>query len=154
MLQIDFLYDILKKCRENGIHTAVDTAGHIPWKSFERILPYTDLFLYDIKSMDSNVHKKYTGAGNELILENLARLLKSGADVWVRIPVIPAINDTEADFEKLREFFDSNGYPQKTELLPYHAMGEHKYAALGKTFYPFAVPGKEKIEELKALLPL
>ena len=74
MLQIDFLLGILKKCKENSIHTAVDTAGHISWESFEKILPYTDLFLYDIKAMNDEIHKEYTGVTNNLILENLAKL--------------------------------------------------------------------------------
>lgn len=132
MLQIDFLVEILKKCKENGIHTAVDTAGHIPWKNFEKILPYTDLFLYDIKSMDSETHKKYTGVENTLILENLSKLLKLSVPVWVRVPVISGVNNSEAEMIKIKEFLEHNGQPDKIELLPYHAMGEHKYAALGR----------------------
>ena len=73
MLQIDFLLEILKKCKENGIHTAVDTAGHVSFEDFKRVLPYTDLFLFDIKVFDSKKHKKYIGVGNELILENLKK---------------------------------------------------------------------------------
>ena len=132
MLQIDFLVEILKKCKENGIHTAVVTAGHIPWKNFEKILPYTDLFLYDIKSMDSETHKKYTGVENTLILENLSKLLKLSVPVWVRVPVISGVNNSEAEMIKIKEFLEHNGQPDKIELLPYHAMGEHKYAALGR----------------------
>lgn len=152
MLQIDFLAEILKKCKENGIHTAVDTAGHVPFASFERILPHTDLFLYDIKSMDSGIHKQYTGVGNALILENLTRLLQAGAGVCVRVPVIPPVNDTEEEMQKIRAFFEENGYPADFELLPYHKMGEHKYEALGKTARHFAVPSKEKIETLKKIV--
>ena len=73
LLQTDFLIEILKKCKENGIHTAVDTAGYVPFENFEKILPYTDLFLYDIKLFDSEKHKKYTGMSNKLILENLKK---------------------------------------------------------------------------------
>jgi len=152
MLQIDFLLEILKKCKENGIHTAVDTAGHIPWESFEKILPFTDLFLYDIKAMNEEIHKEYTGVTNTRILENLIKLLKSDVDVWVRIPVISGVNDTEDEMQKIKSFFDINGYPEKVELLPYHAMGEHKYEALGKSVKKFAVPSKEKIEKLKKFI--
>ena len=152
MLQIDFLCKILKKCKKNGIHTAVDTAGHIPWQNFEKILPYTDLFLYDIKSMDSDIHKKHTGAGNELILENLARLLSLKLNIWVRVPVIPTINDSEDMFERMKNLFDNIGYPQKIELLPYHAMGEHKYDALGKSAQKFDIPDKERMKIFKKLL--
>lgn len=152
MLQTDFLLEILKKCKENGIHTAVDTAGHIPWESFEKILPFTDLFLYDIKAMNEEIHKEYTGVTNTRILENLKKLLKSDVDVWVRIPVISGVNDTEDEMQKIKSFFDINGYPEKVELLPYHAMGEHKYEALGKSVKKFAVPSKEKIEKLKKFI--
>ena len=152
MLQIDFLFEILKKCKENGIHTAVDTAGNVSWKSFQKILPYTDLFLYDIKLTDNEVHKKYTGVGNELILENLKKLLKSGVSVWIRVPVISGVNDKEEEMRKIKKFFDENGYPEKTELLPYHAMGEHKYRALGKDTEIFNSPDKEKIAFLKEIV--
>ena len=152
MLQIDFLKEILKKCKENGIHTAVDTAGHIPWCDFQKIIPYTDLFLYDIKSMDSQVHKKYTGVENDLILQNLEKLLKSKISVWIRIPVIPTVNDTEDNFKNIKEFFDKNGYPEKIELLPYHAMGEYKNVSLRKTGENFSEPDSEKIEKLKRIL--
>lgn len=149
MLQIDFLCEILKMCKENGIHTAVDTAGHIPWDKFEKIMPYTDLFLYDIKSMDTEIHRKYTGVGNELILENLAKLLELKANIWVRVPVIPSNNDTEENFKEIKAFFDKNSYPEKFELLPYHSMGEHKYEALRMKSSAFDVPTKEKLDFLK-----
>lgn len=149
MLQPEFLTEMLKKCRENSIHTAVDTAGNVPWESFEKIIPYTDLFLYDVKAMDTEVHKKYTGEGNELILENLAKLLHLDTDVWVRIPVICGVNDNKEEMAKIKEFFDKSGHPQKTELLPYHAMGEHKYTALGRDTEKFSIPDGEKMKKLK-----
>ena len=152
MLQIDFLTEILKKCKEKGIHTAVDTAGHIPWENFEKIMPFTDLFLYDIKFMNNETHKEYTSVSNRLILENLVNLLKWGADVWVRIPVITGVNDTEEEMKNIKAFFDINGYPSKIELLPYHAMGEHKNAALGKNVEKFDVPDGVKIEKLKNIV--
>ena len=154
ILQIDFLCEMLKKCREKGIHTAVDTAGHVPFASLERILPFTDLFLYDVKSMDDSVHKKYTGVGNTLILENLSRLLNLNAPIWVRVPVIPGVNDTEDDINKLKAFFDKNGYPEKVELLPYHAMGEHKYTALGFALHKFEVPAPETMKRLRSVFRL
>lgn len=149
MLQIDFLLEILQKCKANNIHTAVDTAGHVPWDKFEMILPYVDLFLYDIKTMNDEIHKRYTSVTNTCILENLAKLLKSDTDVWVRIPVIPGVNDSKEDMQNIHKFFCLNGYPQKVELLPYHAMGEHKYAALGKQAEKFDVPDEKKIGQLK-----
>ena len=149
MLQIDFLEDLLKECQKNGIHTAVDTAGYVPFEQFEQILPYTELILYDIKCFDSEKHKQYTGVGNELILENLKRLLATDKSVWIRIPIIPTVNDTEEEIRSIRSFLLSCGTPEKVELLPYHAMGEHKYAAIGKKVKMFSVPSEEKIRQLK-----
>ena len=152
MLQIDFLEEILKECKQNGIHTAVDTAGHLPWGSFEKILPYTDLFLYDVKSMDEEIHRRYVGVDNGLILENLAKLLHSGANVWVRMPVVAGVNDHPCEMQKLKQFFEQNGYPQNIELLPYHSMGEHKYVALGRTAETFDPPNAETIQKLKNII--
>lgn len=154
MLQIDFLYEILKKCKENGIHTAVDTAGHVPYSYFERILPYTNLFLYDLKCIESDVHKQNTGQGNELILENLKKVLSTDSVIWIRIPVIPTINDSEEEMHKIKRFFDAYGQPNRIELLPYHAMGEHKYSALGKSAQKFDIPAQKRMEELKHILQL
>ena len=149
MLQLDFLSEMLKKCKENGIHTAVDTAGCVPYSSFERILPDTDLFLYDIKCHDSERHKRYTGVENALIKENLGRLLRAGKPVWVRIPIIPDVNATVEDMRAIKQFLDSCGKPERVELLPYHAMGEHKYEALGERAKSFSVPSEEAMEVLK-----
>ncbi|MBQ8214115.1 MAG: glycyl-radical enzyme activating protein [Clostridia bacterium] len=151
MLRIDFLAEILKKCKEKGIHTAVDTAGHVSFERFERILLYTDLFLYDLKCFDSIKHKHFTGVKNELILENLKKLLATGKSVWVRIPIIGGVNDSEEELQKIKDFLKSCHPPQKIELLPYHAMGEHKYAAIGREAHPFSVPSEEKMQNLKKL---
>ncbi len=151
MLQIDFLTQILKKCKENGIHTAVDTAGHIPYESFEKIVPYTDLFLYDIKIFDSVKHKEFVGVENALILENLKKLFKIGAQIWIRIPVIAGINDTVEEMQRIKEFLKTCGKPAKIELLPYHSMGENKYGAIGKNLQKFAAPNSDKMVQLKKI---
>ena len=151
MLQIDFLCEILKKCKENGIHTAVDTAGFVTYESFEKILPFTDLFLYDIKCFDNEKHKEFIGVSNDLILENLAKLLNKNAGVIIRIPVIAGVNDSEEEMLKIKSFLDSNGKVLKVDLLPYHAMGENKYDAVGKTVRKFEVPSVEKMEKLKSI---
>lgn len=150
MLQIDFLCEILKRCKECGVHTAVDTAGNVPWERFEKVLPYTDLFLYDIKAMDDETHKKYVGVSNVLILENLKKLFEKNANVLIRIPVIPTVNDDAEEMLKIKAFLEPFN-PLKVELLPYHKMGEHKYDALGLEMTEFEVPEKEKIDELKKI---
>ena len=152
MLQVDFLLEILIKCKENGIHTAVDTAGHIPFDSFEKILPYTDLFLYDIKCFDMQKHKQYVGVENELILSNLRRLFEAGANVWIRIPIIPDVNDNMEEMRQIKSFLNMYGKPEKIELLPYHAMGENKYRAIGKEPRMFKVPDEERIKQLRDYL--
>ena len=151
MLQIDFLEEILKLCKENGIRTAVDTAGHVPYERFERILPHTDLILYDVKLFDSRRHEQFTGVGNELILQNLQRLLASGAKLWIRIPVIAGVNDDPEEMQRIKEYLDRCGKPEKIELLPYHAMGENKYRALGQEPQPFSKPTDEKLAQLKTI---
>lgn len=152
MLYPDFLCEILKKCKDHEIHTAVDTAGYIPWKSFEKILEYTDLFLYDIKFMTPALHKEYTGVDNDLILKNLSRLLKSNIPLWIRIPVISGINDTDEEFKKIKLFLEVNGKPEKIELLPYHSMGEYKYSALNRSFETFLAPDRDKLKHLKSIV--
>lgn len=151
MLQIDFLLEILKKCKKNGIHTAVDTAGHIPFESFEKILPYTDLFLYDIKCFDSEKHQKYVGVGNKIILENLSKLFQANAKIWIRVPVIFGINDSIEEMHFIKDFLDKNGKFEKIELLPYHAMGENKYAAIEKEVQRFTPPDNDMLNKLKAV---
>lgn len=140
MLQLDFLCEILKKCKAAGIHTAVDTAGNVPWKSFEKILPFTDLFLYDIKAFGAELHREGTSVSNELILENLKNL-SGRADIIVRIPVIGGYNDNDEEIRQIADFLKQIKII-KAELLPYHAMGEHKYTALGRNTESFNVPNK------------
>lgn len=151
MLQPDFLLELLKACKNEGIHTAVDTAGYVAFENFEKILPCTNLFLYDIKAFDPIKHKEWTGVRNELILSNLKKLLGIGVKIWVRIPVIASINDSAEEMLKIREFFDKYGSPEKVELLPYHSLGEGKYEACGMTASNFNAPTYETLNELKAI---
>lgn len=147
MLQIDFLCEILKKCKAAGIHTAVDTAGNVPWESFEKILPLTDLFLYDIKAFSPELHKVGTEVSNVTILENLKKL-SGKADIIIRIPVIGGYNDNEIELKKIFEFLKQIEI-LKIELLPYHSMGEHKYDALGRKCNKYYVPEKSFIEKVE-----
>ena len=151
MLQLEFVTALLRACKAEGLHTAVDTAGHVPYEGLDVVLPYTDLFLYDVKCFDTEKHRRYTGVGNERILENLGKLLDSGKRVWVRIPVVPSVNDTVEEMEGIKSFLSLHGAPEKIELLPYHAMGEHKYAAVGKEAACFATPDEETMARLRAV---
>ena len=149
MLQIEVLTELLKCCKTEGIHTSVDTAGHVPFSHFKKIMPYTDLFLYDVKLFDHEDHKKHVGVGNDLILENLRKLLSAKANIWIRIPVIQGINDSMEQMEKIKAFLSSYDPPSKIELLPYHAMGENKYRAIGKDALHFQAPSPERLDQLK-----
>lgn len=146
MLQTDFLYEILKKCRENSIHTAVDTAGNVPWEYFEKILPYTNMFLYDVKAFTEDLHKQGTGVSNKLILENLLRL-SGKCDIIIRIPVIGGFNDDKAELRKIAGFLKKIKCIKK-EPLPYHSMGEHKYDALSMEYENYSVPDMKEIKKI------
>lgn len=147
MLRVDLLCEILKKCKENGIHTAVDTAGNVPWEYFERILKYTDLFLYDIKLLDNEMHIRYTGSGNETILCNLKKLFEANAKICVRIPIIGGVNDSADEMRRIKSFLTPYA-PVKIELLPYHSIGLHKYDALNMEKHEFYTPSETIMEEL------
>ena len=129
MLQADSLSYILRVLKERGIHTAVDTAGSVAYKEFQKVLPYTDLFLYDIKAIDKNLHRKITGADNGLILENFERLLSEEVRMIVRIPFIPGMNTDE--IEVIGDYLSGKKII-RADLLPYHNMGEAKLPLLGK----------------------
>lgn len=149
MLQIEFLSEILEKCKSLGIHTAIDTAGNVPWENFDRILPFTDLFLYDIKTFDPNLHKAGTGVSNALILENL-RKLSEKADIMIRIPVIGGYNDKDEEMKRISNLLKEIKIV-KTEILPYHTMGEYKYGALGRESEKYDVPDEAFIGKIKHL---
>lgn len=123
MLQLDFLEEMLRRLKAENIHTAVDTAGNVPYADFERILPFTDLFLYDMKAFHEDVHRALTGVSNERIKDNLLRLKQAGAQIKIRIPVIEELNAGELPF--MRDFLFENGI-RDVELLAYHRMGVGK----------------------------
>ena len=152
MLNIDFLLEILKKCKETGIHTAVDTAGNLPWEYFEKIIPYTDMFLYDVKCVSENLHIEGTGVSRKRISENLSALSTAfGGSIYIRIPIIGDYNDTEEEIEKIREYLQTIKY-EKIELLPYHNIGNNKYSALGMAQTVYSVPSEEKMRRFKEIL--
>ena len=136
MLQPDFVGALFRRCREAGIHTALDTCGQFPPASIEKVLPYTDLVLYDIKEMDSEKHALFTGAGNEQILENLKRIRAYPATVRIRIPVIPGWNDDATDLRATAEFVRALDPGLHVDLLPYHRFGRAKYEMLDLPYPP------------------
>jgi len=131
LLQPDFLFEMLAGCKERGFTCAVETAGCVPWAAFEKILPLTDLFLFDLKIIDSALHQKMTGVGNERILGNLRRLAGRAKQLIVRTPEIPGVNDTPEEKRRLAETLAALGREVEHVYLPYHALGGGKYESLG-----------------------
>ena len=147
LLQPYFSAALLKAAKARGINTALDTCGHASWKSLDRLRHDVDLFLYDLKVMDEGRHRLYTGVPNHRILENLRSLAARGHKIVLRVPVVPGINDDEANLEDLRRF--AAGLPDLAglDLLPYHRIGVDKYARVGRT-YPLPgtlPPARERI---------
>jgi pyruvate formate lyase activating enzyme len=131
LCQPEFLLEILKTCKAEGIHTAVDTTGFAKWEAIESILPYTDLFLLDIKGVDPELHKKIIGVPNALILENARKIAQAGGKFQIRIPVIPMYNDSVKAFEDMGQFIKTLGDSvEVVQLLPYHNLGTVKWERL------------------------
>jgi len=133
LLQAESCAVLLQKLKAEGIHTAVDTCGAVPWSAFEAVLPYTDLFLYDLKHMDSNAHRSLTGLGNEDVLQNLQRLSDCGAQIEIRMPIVPGCNDDAGEIEKAGAFLRTL-HVQRVVLLPYHSLAGSKYEAIGMQY--------------------
>ena len=148
LVQWEFVARVLERCQEKGIHTALDTCGMAPWKNLERVIEHTDLVLFDVKHMDSAIHKEGTGVGNETILDN-ARKTAERATTWIRIPLIPGFNDSESDLMRVANFAVEIG-AEKISLLPYHNLGSSKYPKLGRT-YPMEGTPRLVDEEVEAL---
>ena len=151
--QSEFLEGLLNGCREKKIHTAVDISGYISWRILKKIIPKVDLFLYDLKIMDSERHKKYTGVFNEIILENLKKLSSVHNNIFIRFPIIPGINDDSQNIKETGEFLSSLKIAQ-VNILPYHYIGIDKYRRLGRTYHLTAAqpPSKEKLFEISGIL--
>ncbi len=155
LLQSGFLYEVLEKCKQMGLHTAVDTSGQVPWEEIERIIPLTSLFLFDLKHADRDLHMKYTGSTNELILSNLRRLADTEARIWIRIPVIPGVNASDRDATEIMSYISGlrKGSVGRISLLPYHKSGSSKGRMLAGRINSeqFTVPGKELMSNLREI---
>lgn len=149
--QPEFVCGLLKECKVKNYHTALDTCGHAPWSSIEKLLIYLDLVLYDIKLMDSIKHKEATGAGNETILANAAKVAQKKR-TWLRYPVIPGFNDSETCAREIA-LFASNIPVEKVSLLPYHALGAEKYVRLGGVYSLDGIspPTDEQLQEIASI---
>lgn len=149
LIHADYLIDIINRCKQDRIHTTIDTAGYVKTKTISGIARMADLFLFDLKSMNEEVHKKWTGRSNKLILHNLSVLSAIGARIIIRMPLIAEINDTAEDIESAARFISALPVlPEIIQLLPYHNIAGHKLNKLGRTndFQGFMPPSESSIE--------
>ena len=153
LAQPDFARDLLRACKNAGLSTAVESTANAPFSEIEKILPYLDLYLMDIKHMDSNKHREYTMAPNELILENAKKIANSGVELIIRTPVIPTFNDTAEEIRAISKFASTLNGVKQHHLLPYHRLGSDKYEGLSRKYLlpDIEPPTKEKMEYLKSV---
>lgn len=150
MSQFEFLKDVLVQCKQNGWHTCLDTSGQSTWLKFDQILEFVDLFLFDLKHLDSDKHQAFTGVDNHEIRKNLEQLSKAKKRIWIRIPVIPGFNDDERAISMMGDFLCTLGSAvEQVNLLPFHAIANHKYKRF-KINYDYAnTPSLHKKDLIK-----
>lgn len=152
LLHPTFVRELFELCHDEQINTCVETCGSVNLDAFQEVMPVTDHFLFDLKHLDPDIHKSYTGHNNDRILKNAAFLVKHNADIVFRNPLIPGINDSESNIEATSEFLNNLGQKaMRLELMPFHRLGKDKYKALDME-YPLGDLGvmeKEDIEGVK-----
>lgn len=154
LCQSDFAAELLKECKAAGLHTAIESAASLPYEKIEKLLPYLDLYLMDIKHMNSERHKEYTGASNELILDNAKKVADSGmCELIIRTPVVPGFNDSDADIRDIARFAHSLNGVREHHLLPYHRLGADKYRGLSRRYSMMDTepPSDEKMRHLQEI---
>ncbi len=134
LLQPNFAPQLLRACHESGINTAIETTAFAPFSTIEKYLPHLDYILMDIKHINDAKHKEFTGQSNQLILENARKIAAWGSDLTIRVPVIPTFNNTPAEIRQIAAFAKALPGVKHLHLLPYHRMGEDKYAGLGRDY--------------------
>lgn len=153
-MDIDYILAIAKELKRQDVTLTIDTCGYVPYEKFQAILPYVHTFLYDVKVMDSKLHKKYIGVDNQLILDNLIRLAADGARIYIRIPTIKEVNGNEKNMKKTIAFLKEHDiHPAQINLLPYHDTGSGKYSKLDMEYKGTDLHAPEK-EEMESFVRL
>ena len=145
----DYLFNLAKALDREDITLTIDTCGYTEYEKLQRILPYVNTFLYDVKVMDSELHKKYIGVDNDLILENLKKLSSDGARIYIRIPTVKEVNGTDENMQATIDFLKENDIRvAQVNLLPYHDTGKGKYSKIGRTYEgeELSAPSKDEME--------
>ena len=149
MMHFHFTNEVLSLAKERGLHTALETCGFAPEHTYREIARVTDLFLYDWKVTNSELHEEYTGVSNDLILSNLKMLNDIGAKIILRCPIIPTINDTDEHFKGIADIANSLENVIEINIEPYHPLGESKNEKLGResVISGIKMPENETVEE-------
>jgi pyruvate formate lyase activating enzyme len=152
LAQAEFALELLRESQAAGIHTAVDTCGHGDEAALLKMAKFTDLFLYDLKFMDEQRHRAFTGTSNERILANLETLGRVHANIWIRVPIVPGLNDDPAELEALAVFASGIRGVREVNLLPYHKIGVQKHRRLGQRspLDELPEPSPERVNEALA----
>lgn len=153
-MDMDYLLAVAKELKRQDVTLTIDTCGFVPYEKFQELLPYVNTFLYDVKVMDPELHKKYMGTDNALILENLVRLAKDGARIYIRIPTVKEVNGNEENMKETIAFLQEHDiHPAQINLLPYHDTGSGKYRKLDMEYKgtDLHAPDKEEMEALAVL---
>lgn len=154
LLHPAFCAELFGLLQREGIPCAMDTCGEVPWSAFEAVLPVTELFLFDLKQMDPERHRRCTGVSNERILENLRRLSDTGKEIEIRMPLVPGFNDEEENLEAAGRFLAGLKPLRGVRILPYHSFGRSKYRAIGHpdTMPDVAPPSSEQLAHAADIL--
>ena len=151
VLQVDFCENLLKRIKSEGIHTTIQTAGFYPYELLERLLPYLDLVMYDIKGISSEIFDTHIHADPSLAIENLKQLDKKNIPIIVRTPCVAGVNDSPQEIERIAQMLSELKNVQYFSLIPYHGLAKVKYDILDQEFIPYESPSKEHLETLKRL---
>jgi len=151
LAQPDFLLALLTELNKRNIHTAVDTSGFVSFDRLEKVSQKANLILFDLKIMDEEKHRRFTGESNLIILENLRKLSQDGKDIVIRVPVLEGVNDDDENIQRMAEFLRSCGSIEEINLLPYHKGGEEKRRRLNRhdPSIAFRTPSDQRLQEIK-----
>jgi pyruvate formate lyase activating enzyme len=156
LLQPQLVVGLFEKCRQDGIHTCVETSGYAAESAFQQVLPLTDYVLFDLKLMNPDKHQQYTGKPNNLILSNAKLVAESGVVTLYRMPLVPGINDDEQNIKDTANFLKGLANNARIEVMPYHRLGKGKYESLGKKYLllDVPIPEQEYLEPIKETFEL
>lgn len=152
LLQADSLQSIMDDLQQQGHHLCIDTSGFAPKRKIEKLMAVTDLFLFDLKLMQPDKHRYYTGVALEPIIENVNCIDRNGGSLRIRIPIIPDVNDKPNDIKAFTQFLSTLQHPHPVDLIPYHRLGSHKKErlALSEQVEVFEEPNREQMQDIEA----